>query len=257
MAPGGTRVPAKPAKQSAAARLASIAAGLNERQTAYLLALYDIDQERADANRGFGTAPAATWRWIEYGPDGNRKDLWDGPLRAALARLQLVDAGAGATLSVLEGHGLLEREHRATGYAVARWDRSIQSLFVRMTATGRKVARLLRGEPATAARTPGEKPLTLTALRLLSYGQDHPDDEFHWQAPWEGTYWAPDYRITLSICKGLVNRGLLTGRPPYSLRITPAGQLLDVQAQPNWKPPKAPDALGGGDRHGGAPESAA
>lgn len=207
----------KPAKPSAAARLAVIAAQLNARQRAYLLAAYDIDQAREAEHRGPDAAPARVWRWIEYGPDALRDWLGDGPLRAALQAQDLVDSGAGATWSALAGHGLIEREYRDTPLHVRRWNHTVQVLYVRMTSDGRKVARLLRGEPATRPRAPGGKPLTLTALRLIAYGQAHPSETFDWQAPWAESYWLPDYLMARGVCQGLVTRGLLAGDVPSRL----------------------------------------
>ena len=63
---------------------------LNERQRAYLRALYDCDQakeaeRRERASRGFyDRTPAADWRWIQYGPLApptmlyNELQRWDG-----------------------------------------------------------------------------------------------------------------------------------------------------------------------------------
>lgn len=258
MARGSTPAPAgaagKPTKTSVAARLAAIASRLNARQSAYLLAAYDIDQALEAANRGPDAPPARVWRWIQYGPDALRDWLGDGPLRAALQAQGLVDSGAGATWSALASHGLIELERRATPLHLRKWDHTVKILYVRMTSDGRKVARMLRGEPATRARAPGGKPLSLTALRLVAYGQAHPDKPFDWLALWADSYWQPDYLMAHGVCLGLIKRGLLDGDVPNRLRITPAGQLLDVTTEPNWKPPKAPAPPG--DRPLGAPESA-
>lgn len=251
-APIGKSGAREPAKPSAAARLAAIAAHMNARQRAYLLAVYDIDQAREAANRGPDAAPASVWRWIEYGPDALRDFFGDRELRAALQAQGLVDSGSGATWSALASHGLIERKHRDTPLHLRKWDRTLQILFVRMTSDGRKVARLVRGEPATRPRAP--KALSLTALRLVAYGQAHPGTTFDWQVPWAESYWQPDYMMAHGVCQGLIKRGLLAGTVPNQLRITPAGQLLDVTAEPNWKPPKA--SASAGNRPAGTPGSA-
>ncbi|HJU09778.1 MAG TPA: hypothetical protein VJ728_02815, partial [Candidatus Binataceae bacterium] len=53
-----------------AARLEQIASSLNDRQRAYLLAVYAEDQRREKTHRGPHSPPASSWCWIEYGPVG-------------------------------------------------------------------------------------------------------------------------------------------------------------------------------------------
>ena len=221
-------------KRSAAERLAEIAGELNERQRVYLLAVYDEDQSREANRRGPGGPPASTWRWVEYGAVGAR--FLDGGrwnLRRVLEARDLVSEGTGSTWSALETRGLVTTKREHTGLMDARSLRPILSLLVQMTTDGRKVARILRGEPLTKPRV--EKPLSLSALRLVAYGQRNPGTEFDWSAPWTGRF-APDYLMMLAVARGLISRGLLAGEPPHRLRITPAGLALDVEAQPNWKP---------------------
>lgn len=218
------------------ARLQTIASGLNERQRAYLLAVYSADQRRAAAQWGPQSLPASSWRWIEYGPVG-AKWLDNSSaclLRRELERAGLVDQGTGATWSVLVERGLLKRQHAHTGFADARTGRPIVSLLVQMTTEGRKVARFIKGEPLTKPKRSTN--LSLSALRLIAYGQEHPEQEFEWCAPWQDTTHVPNYLIMLGVARGLIKRGLLSGKPPYHLRITKAGQAINVSSEPNWKP---------------------
>lgn len=219
-----------------AAALEAIASGLNERQRAYLLAAYDEDQAREARNSGPGGPPARRWRWIEYGPVGHK---WlDGSgshlLRTELAESGLVSQGTGATWAALVERGLVTARYERTGLIDTRSRRPIRSLMVGLTTDGRKVARLLRGEPPTRPRSKAPKLLSLSALRLLDYGQRHPGEAFDFHAPWGVC--PLDYLVVLGICRGLVKRGLLSGDPPTRLRITPAGAALDVTQEPNWKP---------------------
>ena len=219
-----------------AAALEVIASGLNERQRAYLLATYDEDQAREARNSGPGGPPARRWRWIEYGPVGHK---WlDGSgshlLRTKLAESGLVSQGTGATWATLVERGLLTTQYEHTGLIDRRSRRPIRSLMVRLTTDGRKVARLLRGEPPTRPRSKEHQPLSLSALRLVAYGQQHPEEAFDFHAPWGVC--PLDYLVVLGICRGLVKRGLLAGDPPTRLRITEAGSVLDVTQEPNWKP---------------------
>ncbi|MGN7126750.1 hypothetical protein [Methylorubrum thiocyanatum] len=219
-----------------AAALAGIATGLNERQRAYLLAAYDEDQAREATHGRPGGPPARQWRWIEYGPVGHT--WFDGAgsrlLRAKLAESGMVSQGTGATWAALAERGLLSTRYAHTGLIDTRSRRPIRPLMVRLTTDGRKVARLLRGEPPTRPRSRDSKPLSLSALRLLAYGQQHPEEAFDFHAPW--AMCPVDYLVMLGICRGLVKRGLLAGDPPTRLRITSAGSALDVTHEPNWRP---------------------
>jgi hypothetical protein len=215
-------------------RARTLAAKLNERQRAYLLAVYDEDQRREAVNQGIGAPPAKEWRWIEYGPDISK--FYDTPLRNELKRAELVDRGSGATWAVLEKHALVETMRMDTGFRTIGYGRRrVLSMFVRMTRNGRVVARAIRGEPPTRPRAP--RSLSLLALRLLDHGQRHPNDTFGWSDVWPGR--APDYLMILTVARSLIKRGLLAGYvddAANGLRITPAGLALNIVAEPNWAP---------------------
>lgn len=146
----------------------------------------------------------------------------------------MVSQGTGATWAALAGRGLLSTSYAHTGLIDTRSRRPIKSLMVRLTTDGRKVTRIIRGEPLTRPRSKEPKPLSLSALRLVAYGQQHPEEAFDFHAPWGVC--PLDYLVVLGICRGLVKRGLLAGDPPSRLRITPAGSALDLTREPNWKP---------------------
>lgn len=221
-----------------AAQLQKIATELNARQRVYLLAVYAEDQLREARHRGPGSRPAAEWRPIEYGPVGTRgvKRPDAFYLRRVLERDGLVDQGTGSTWSALASRKLLTESYAHTGWVDRRTSRPILSLLLRMTGDGRKVARILQGEPLTRSKT--AKPLSLSALRLIAYGQAHPDETFDVHAPWG---MCPlDWLAALGICRGLISRGLLAGDAPHDMKITAAGAAIDVTKEPNWKPAKPP-----------------
>jgi hypothetical protein len=105
---------------------------LNDRQRAYLLEIYSVDQdeeayERAAWSHGRRRRPADQWRWLKYArgevPTALYRRLSDG---------HLVDQGTGATFEALRARGLLGEDIP----------------FVRLTAAGRKLARHLLGQQA-------------------------------------------------------------------------------------------------------------
>lgn len=222
-------------------RIEALAGSLTDRQRTYLLTTYDMDQAREANMKGFGfkvgfkAPPASVWRWMEYGPVGAKGTLWDGELRTALDRLKLVSSGTGAVWASLRQKGLIETELRPTAFVNAFSKKPLPSLWVKMTTDGRKVSRVLKGEPVTKPKEP-PKPLSLSALRLIEYGQAHPDKVFYWNAPWDDSGFTADYMVMLSVAKSLIKKDLLQGDAPHRLQITRAGMALDVKSQPNWKP---------------------
>jgi len=214
-------------------RLSEVAAALNERQRLYLLVAYDEDQYQEEVHRRPGLSPASVWRWMEYGPVGGRRLLGDGPLRESLQRRKLVDAGSGSTWASLAERGLILQQYRPTPLP------RISSLFIRMTRDGRKAARILKG---LSIKKPKDaiKPLSLTALRLLHYGQRHPNTSFDYMQPWAERFGMPDFLLVMGAARGLIKRGMLSG-DGRTLQITPSGIAVDVAAEPNWRPFRAGD----------------
>lgn len=218
-------------------RINGIASTLNQRQQAYLVVAYEHDQRAEEVNSGPGARRADDWRWIEYGPDGRvRKLTYDGPLRVALESKGLVGHGTGSTWGSLEKRGLILTEHRLIGLG------SLQSLYVRLTTDGRRVARAVQGVAIVKPRTiPTDKPLSLTALRILNLCQQSPEKAFDSFEPWIGRPYYPDPMIVLGIARGLVKKGLLqVGSHRALFQITPAGQAIEIESEENWKPFKSP-----------------
>ncbi|MBE3561778.1 MAG: hypothetical protein IMW89_21525 [Ktedonobacteraceae bacterium] len=129
---------------------------LNKRQQDYLLAVYEIDQQRAAtindaAARGrWASVPASQWRWMPYNAAG-------AALLRKVIELGYRDPGTGSTFAALERRGLL-----ITRYEPGSLGAPI--LFVQITKAGRKLVREALGESA---------PKTLPAGTLRAW---------HWRA---------------------------------------------------------------------------
>lgn len=136
----------------------------------------------------------------------------------------MVSQGIGASWpAALKERGLLRTSYAHTGLVDRRSRRPIMSLMVRLTTDGRKVARLILGEPLIKPRDRIAKPLSLSALRLIAYSQQH-------QARPPGGNWR-------------MATVLFAGDSPTRLKITEAGLALDVTQEPNWKPFARPIGL--------------
>lgn len=139
---------------------------LNDRQRAYLAALYDCDQakehgRKLDAARGrFDRTPASEWRWVIYGPVAPPSALY-----MALYSAGLVDQGTGATWQALEHRELVRCRTGADAFGVPL-------LEVQITPAGRKLIRAARGEQRPKAPPKGQlKPRQWAALvRLVAAG---------------------------------------------------------------------------------------
>ncbi len=121
---------------------------LNDRQRAYLVAVYSADQaaeatERSAWSRGLERRPADEWRWLLYG-----SPLVESPLQLALAAEDLVDRGTGSTFAALADRGLLLTRHARMRVVLGGRAGTVEVLYVRMTALGRKVARAGLGDKA-------------------------------------------------------------------------------------------------------------
>jgi hypothetical protein len=124
------------------------APALNDRQRAYLLVIFETDQELEAEMRDLPYRPfqprpkASEWRWLEYaepvpilGRDGS-------PLWKRIKKLGLVDQGTGSTFSALADRGLVSVQwHRVNvdGQGVPH---------LRMTTKGRQLARSWTGAKA-------------------------------------------------------------------------------------------------------------
>jgi hypothetical protein len=125
---------------------------LNERQQAYLLAMYDADQAtEADIasrrRRMQETPPASQWRWLLYAVKGGLAD--DTRIQATVRRQGKLDPGAGSSLAALRRRELvLVRDNlRNTILGV------VEVVEARLTTAGRAAARAGRDE-APKRRTP-------------------------------------------------------------------------------------------------------
>ena len=104
---------------------------LNERQQAYLTAIYKTDQE-AEANensrwhQGLQKRPADVWRWLRHETTAYGGDSL---LKARIRKLEMLDPGTGSTYNALEARGLI-----LCRYANRRDE---ITLSVRMTPQGR------------------------------------------------------------------------------------------------------------------------
>ncbi len=113
--------------------MSDVWAELNDRQRAYLCALYDCDQateamRRERAARGaYDRTPASEWRWQMYGPVAPPSALY-----TALRSAGLVDPGTGATWQALEDRKLVQCRSVPDAFGVPL-------LEVQITPLGRKI----------------------------------------------------------------------------------------------------------------------
>lgn len=120
---------------------------LNERQQAYLQAIYELDQANEQyykqswhvSRQGY-PPPSSEWRWILYGPVSPMSKL-----EQALRAQRLIDPGTGSTFESLDQRGCIER----------KWDEETL-LYVKMTARGRRVIKAATGQPKRQKRHPGQ-----------------------------------------------------------------------------------------------------
>jgi len=122
---------------------------LNDRQRAYLEAVYRADpneeaHERSTWSRGYERRPANEWRWIPYHSEFSQ-------VRDKLLRLNLVDAGTGSTFDALARRGLILTRTSPIG----TYQGLVDLLYLRLTTTGRKVARAGLGEKPPVRSPPG------------------------------------------------------------------------------------------------------
>jgi hypothetical protein len=115
---------------------------LNDRQRAYLQAIYDHDQvaeanERSKWKYMIERRPADEWRWLYYGDTAYGMSS----LKSQIHYQGLVDQGTGATFEALRSRGLILVQ---SYHSQARGD--LSSVKVRMTPAWRRLIRAATGE---------------------------------------------------------------------------------------------------------------
>lgn len=122
---------------------------LNDRQRAYLQAVYEADQHeeswrrQAAAKGHWSRTPASEWRWIMYGPVAPPSALY-----MTLREAKLVDPGTGATWQALETRKVVMCRYTKDSLGV-------ELLEVQITKLGRKVVRDATGEPRPKKQAKG------------------------------------------------------------------------------------------------------
>ena len=133
----------------------SAAPALNERQRAYLLAIFEVDQAvEADIReipyRPFQQRPKASeWRWQEYSEPVPEIQKPASRLYEAIKKTAPIDQGTGATFAALADRKLVEvdwREYNVYGQ---------RKPYIRLTTAGRKLARSWTGQKAYKAPPAG------------------------------------------------------------------------------------------------------
>ena len=125
---------------------------LNERQRAYLLAIFETAQELENEMRQIPYRPfqerpkASEWRWLEYAEPVPILGFDGSPLWKRIKQLGMVDQGTGSTFSALADRGLV----------TVQWQRiNVHGQGVphlRMT-----IARLSASEPTMRSSSMGPK----------------------------------------------------------------------------------------------------
>jgi hypothetical protein len=131
------------------------APALNDRQRAYLLAIFETDQETEAAIRSIPYRPfeqrpkASEWCWLEYSkgvPEAGRPAT---ALYTRIKKLELVDQGTGSTFSALADRGLVEVNwHGRDVWGQLR-------PYVRLTPAWRRLGRSWTGAKAYTALPAG------------------------------------------------------------------------------------------------------
>jgi len=127
---------------------------LNERQQAYLAAIYKTDQDAeadiADRRKRWQTTPpAAEWRWLLYAVKGGLAD--DTSIQATLRYQGKLDPGAGSSLAALQRRGLVLVRDNIKNTMLG----PVPIVEVRLTTAGRAAARAGLGEAPKRATPPG------------------------------------------------------------------------------------------------------
>jgi hypothetical protein len=126
-------------------------AELNDRQRAYLLAIFETDQAvEAEMHelpyRPFQPRPKASeWRWLECSEPVPLIGKPASKLYAAIKKASKIDQGTGSTFDALAARGLVEVSTRGPN----------SYPYLRITPAGRRLARSWTGKPACKAPPPG------------------------------------------------------------------------------------------------------
>lgn len=135
---------------------------LNDRQRAYLQAIFDTDQATEADMRSIPFSPfhdrpkASEWRWMEYSEPIPEIAKPASRLYAALKQAAKIDQGTGSTFSALADRGLIHVIERGPD----------RYTHIRMTPGGRKLVRSWTG--AKAYRAPPAGTLREWHWRALS-----------------------------------------------------------------------------------------
>jgi len=154
------------------------APALNDRQRAYLLAIFDTDQAVEADMRSIPFSPfqdrpkASEWRWMEYCEPIPLIGKAASRLYAAIKKASKIDQGTGSTFDALAARGLVQVQPRgADGYP-----------HLRITPAGRRLVRSWTGAKAYKAPPAGTLKEWHWRALALAYraGEKGLADEDHW-----------------------------------------------------------------------------
>jgi hypothetical protein len=213
-------------------------AEVNDRQRAYLLAIFAVDQEleaemRSLPYRPFQPRPKASeWRWLEYSEPVPEIDKPASQLYAAIKKTAPIDQGTGATFAALADRGLVEVDWREQNV----WGQ--RKPYIRLTPTGRRLARSWTGQKAQKAPPAGTlREWHWRALaKAYAAGDEGLDGSYgdYANIGWNTWLRLRDYKLGPLAVGGrgaLIEEVDARGHPglgigPYRLRITANGRAL-------------------------------
>jgi len=206
---------------------------LNERQRAYLLAIYETDQATEAQIRAIPFSPfrdrpkAGEWRWMEYSEPIPLINKPASPLYAAIKKTSKIDQGTGSTFDALASRCLVQVGTRGPdGHT-----------HLRITPAGRKLVRSWTGAKTYKAPPAGTlKEWHWRALaRAYAAGNEGVDGSYGVYANigWNTWLRLRDYKWGALIEERpyaqpllLADQGPLSLGPAYRLHITAAGRAL-------------------------------
>jgi hypothetical protein len=132
--------------------------GLNERQQKYMQAIYEVDQEQEEWEKGAYTRgdrarKAEVWRWIDYATFGVLYPF-ETALKQRIRILKLADEGTGSTFNALESRGFIVCRYMHVDRDEA-YTSDERFLSLQITQSGRKLVRTALGI-TPVKRKPGE-----------------------------------------------------------------------------------------------------